>query len=741
MQAPSPPADMRPVPPPGPPAPHGAAGPRRDTPDLSALVGLLRTLWQQRAIFAGVTVTILLLAGLGAGQLTPSYRASAEIILAPRERRTAADAEIGTLPTARPDIASEIEIITSRSLLAGVVAAETLLNDPAFNPAKRKPGGLLHALGLQARAAQADLSPAAQRARAIAMLRDRLSVRPLGRSRVIEISVTAGSGGKAAGLANAIADRYLRARRETGTRMAQKATEGLRSQVESLRQSLEAAERKASRYRRKAGLLDAGAADIARDRLSTLTQDLEKARARRREAADRLSGLERTLRNGGPKAVAERRDTGTMGELRHEMAELQRRQAELAATYGRAHPKMQAIAAELRTQRQALSAEVRGVLAKAREDATLARRRVSALQRRMTRTQARLESRQARRVRLNELERKVTAEREVYQTLLAQLKRRSVAAMAKRPAARVLSRADPPRDPASPNIPLLMGLTLLAAIPTGMGAAILRAHTASGIANRPEAEAATGVPALALVPEIPNPGANRSPADLVLDRPGSLFADATQRLVTGLQYARAQTPLHSILITSPDTREGKSTLALALARVLVRRGERVLLIEADLRKPQLRRTLRQRGRGGLADVLRGEIGIEKALRLDPRSDLHVLHAGLGGPAAGTLIDGPDMAALLTACTRHYDRVVIDAPPVLVVNDTQRLAPLADVTLLALRWGRTRPDMAERALADLKRAEADVAGLAITRIDRRRYAHDGAGDEVAYGREARAYYAG
>jgi Mrp family chromosome partitioning ATPase len=399
---------------------------------------------------------------------------------------------------------------------------------------------------------------------------------------------------------------------------------------------------------------------------------------------------------------------------------------------------MRKIGAELRRQRGEIAAEVRKVLQTLADEVAVAERRVADLDQRLAAARERAAALKERALRLAELDRKVAVERQVYETLLAQLKHRSLATLVQRPLARIISRADPPGAPAAPNVPLLMGLALLAAIPAGVVAAVLRAQFDGGIANRPQAEQATGVPALALVPEVARRQVRRTPADQVLDVPDGLFTESVRRLNTAVRYARAQRPLRSILVTSADTREGKSTLALAIARLLARQGESVLLIEVDLRQPQLRHTLRLRGRAGLADVLRGDLAAADVIGLDPRSPAHVLPGGGGGDAA-RLLHGPDLAALVAACGRHYDRIILDAPPVLLVSDPVQLAPLADVALLAVRWGRTRPDSAAQAVRELSRAEADVVGVALTRVDPRRYGHDGAGDEVAYGAKARAYY--
>jgi Mrp family chromosome partitioning ATPase len=164
----------------------------------------------------------------------------------------------------------------------------------------------------------------------------------------------------------------------------------------------------------------------------------------------------------------------------------------------------------------------------------------------------------------------------------------------------------------------------------------------------------------------------------------------------------------------------------------------VLLVEADLRKPTLAASLGVAGTPGLGEVLRGAAGAETAIGLDPLGPLQVLPAGrLGGGSAGP--GARDLDALLRAAARHYDRIVLDAPPVLLVHETVALGAVADACVLGVRWRRTRPPTLRRALTELARTGTSVAGLALTRIDPRRHAGTGAGDAVAYGRTARAYH--
>jgi uncharacterized protein involved in exopolysaccharide biosynthesis len=728
-------APTAPTPEPSPP-PETTAPARRDMPDLSALVALLGTVWRYRGTFLAVTGLVLGLAAVAVSRLDATYRATTEILLTQRPPRATPEGE-PAVQRARPrlDRASEIEVLTSRKLLGEVVARRDLVRAAAFNPALGREPGLLETLGLAA--APAPMPRERQRARTVGALQQRLTVRPRGQSNVIAVTVEGGDAARAAGLANAVADRYLAARRAADARAARSVTDGLREQVARLRDDLETAERKAQRYRREAGLVTADGTTPAAVRITTLTEQLGRARTKLDDARAKVRAAARA-RERGTAAETAVLQSERLGALRDRAGALRRQRADLATTYGRKHPKIRAVTKKLREQRRAIDRAERDILDGLRADAAVAERRVRRLRDRLATARQRAADRKARAVRLTELERRVAAQREVYETMLAQLKRRTLGPLDDRPDARIISRADPPARPASPNVPLMMALAGLLAVPSGGLAALLRAQLDAGIADRAEAEAVGGLPVLAAIPEVP---ARRrgSPADAVVaGRPG-MFPDAVRRLATTLLGAQPGRTPTSVLVTAPDTRDGKSTLALALARTYAATGEAVLLVEADLRKPHLAATLGIARTPGLAEVLGGAAGADAAIGLDPASRLHVLPAGGPGAARPAGLDTDDVAALLRAAGRHYDRIVLDTPPVLFVHESVALGAVADACVVAVRWRRTRPATLRRALTELGRTGSRTAGLALTRIDRDRYAGTGAGDAVAYGRRARGYY--
>lgn len=713
-------------------------GSARDPTD--GLAELLRALWRQRAVVTGVTVLTLLAAVLAIQAMTPQFRAAATVMLEIRQARVVEVQDVlSGLEGDGATLASEMEVMTSRGLLESVVRRESLLLDPAFNPALAPQGSLLQALGLLPREPPEAPSLDRQRARAVDALLGRLAVRPLGRSRAVEIAVTGPDPVKAARLANAVAQAYLDEQLAVKRSATVQAAAWLEEQVAELRGRVEAAERAVETYRREAGLIEGRDSGLTAQQISELNSELIAVRARRAEAEARLSQVERRLQAGGVTSAAEVLGSELVTALRQEESAVRRNKAELATEYGPLHPRMRNVEAELNDLRANIDSEVRKIVQQLRNETQVARSRELALREAIREQQSKAGGQKQAEVRLRELEREAEAERALFSTFLARLKETSMQQGLQQPDARILSRAEPPRRPNSPNVPVILGLALFAALPAGVGLALMLERLDRGIANLKELESVTGLRSLSLLPRVESALlGGRTPLDYLLRRSASHLAESLRSLHDGLTILDVDQPPRVIMVTSAQPQEGKTTTAAGLARVLARSGMRVLLIEADLRHPGLASTLNLAPGPGLAGMLARGAPMEQALRRDRVKGLHLLPAG-SSPGAVDLLDGKEMRTLLRSCASVYDLVILDAPPVLPVSDARRLARLADKTVFVVRWRRTARDSAALAVRQLRDAGADLAGAVLSQVDRRRHRHFGSGEEAAYTQAARRYY--
>jgi capsular exopolysaccharide synthesis family protein len=198
-------------------------------------------------------------------------------------------------------------------------------------------------------------------------------------------------------------------------------------------------------------------------------------------------------------------------------------------------------------------------------------------------------------------------------------------------------------------------------------------------------------------------------------------------------------PPKSILFTSSYPGEGKTTLAIAFARLLARQGRKVILVDADVRRAHVDDAVELRPRAGLIELLAREAALPEVLAQDPLSPLTIIAAGRGKAKVQTIIDQAALSRLVTQLGQSYDFVVIDGAPILVVSDVRILARVVDATLFVVRWSETAQGDVRSALAQLADAGARVAGVVLNAVDIRRYAGYEYRNPRAYVRAYSRYY--
>jgi capsular exopolysaccharide synthesis family protein len=205
----------------------------------------------------------------------------------------------------------------------------------------------------------------------------------------------------------------------------------------------------------------------------------------------------------------------------------------------------------------------------------------------------------------------------------------------------------------------------------------------------------------------------------VAKQPRSPVSEAFRALRTNLEFAGVDKPIRSILVTSSGPNEGKTTIAANLAAIIAQGGKRVILLDADLRKPRIHRILGVPNRVGLSDVFRGHLDIQSAIHsFDGSEGMSVITSGSLPPNPAELLGSAKMLQILEELKGQADVVVIDCPPSLVA-DAQVLAAKVDAVLLVIQPGHTHIDSAKATLEQLGRADAKVVGAVLNKIPRER----------------------
>ena len=294
---------------------------------------------------------------------------------------------------------------------------------------------------------------------------------------------------------------------------------------------------------------------------------------------------------------------------------------------------------------------------------------------------------------------------------------------------------DPPRLPSAPVSPqplrnLALGLVL--GLLLGLGLAVLRELLDNSV------KAVRDVPALAEVPILAHlafdPAVQKQP--LISNLPSHApRAEAYRILRTNFSFIDVDHASKAFVVTSALPGEGKSTIAINAAIAMAEAGQRVLLLDADLRRPQVETVLRLAGGVGLTTLLVGSASVDEVLQVHAESGLHVIAAGSVPPNPAELLQSRTMHEVLDDLRSRYDVIVIDAPPLLPVTDAAVLASITDGAVLVVRHGKTTRDQLTQAVARLESVESAPLGVILNMVpvkSGKRYGYGGYGYGYGYG---------
>ncbi|MGE4324105.1 MAG: AAA family ATPase, partial [Sphingobium sp.] len=297
----------------------------------------------------------------------------------------------------------------------------------------------------------------------------------------------------------------------------------------------------------------------------------------------------------------------------------------------------------------------------------------------------------------------------------------------------VIERAQPPLSPAFPNKPLILALGLVAAVVVGGGTIAMQEMLVTGMQTVEEAENILGIPVLAAVPKVGRVG---NPADILTERPTSLFAESLRIARASILGVRGTRPPQIIALTSALPGEGKTTTALSFARTLAMNGARTLLVDCDVRRASMRGLLPHANvASGLIELLHGEATLDEVIQ--PSGTENLDHLLVRSPyfSSENLFGDGKMEGLLAQLRQRYESIVLDLPPLIGLADGRFIAALADVAVLVIRWNATPADAASSALGWLKSDGANPVGSIYTMVDTSAEAIGG----LYYSKKYSAYY--
>jgi polysaccharide biosynthesis transport protein len=668
--------------------------------DLQTLIAVMLRRWP---FIAGIGAAVFVVVALVMLAQPRMYTATASIMINPREDRVVgADQALVQGPPSSVIVDSEIEVLRSPRLALAVAESLHLDIDPVWG----SPGA--GSDGMRAAAAK---------------VADATNVQRRALSYVIDVSVTARHPQEAARIANAVVETYLQSTENARLATTARASDWLGQRLAELRQNVQSKEAEAEVFRARTGLLTAEGRTLTEAQTSDIQRAVLDARTDLAEREARHRQVQNLLRSGGSvESIDQALESQTIRDLRRQEAELTRQQAEYESTLGERHPFVARGRAELEDVRRQLAAEISRISQRTRNDADVARARLATLQRSLAASSGQLVSNNEEQVRLRELEREAAAARAVYESFLQRSHEVAGQGALGQTTAHIVSEAAAPTAPSSPRPLLAITIALLAGLIAGALAAFGVEALDDTVKSADDIEQGVGVPALAVVPTISKKALrlmapeDRHPSGYLVEKPLSPFAESFRVLRTSLIYADLQRDTKVVAITSALPGEGKTTCALSLARVAALGGQRVAIIDCDLRRRSLNTVLDIHPRSGLLEVLGGAKSWHEVRGIDEPSGAHVIPLAETPLTPRDMFSLPALERLLDRLRSEYELIILDCAPVLVAADARLVVGQADAAILVARWRKTKIIEAEEAVRQLQPSGVKVLGVAINQFN-------------------------
>jgi polysaccharide biosynthesis transport protein len=726
----------------------------------------LRELWRAivRRKFVLLATIIALTGGTYAyiSQQTPLYTAQTLIHIQTREGQVLQVQGVVEELVADPaTMQSEIQFLTSPAFLRRMVEQLDLVEDPEFNSALRAdadqpsvlellnpmryvPESWLSSISVQKEPSAPAIDPGSQELnRVVGSFANGLWIEQVAGSYVIALDFSSEDPAKAAMIANAMADEYLVSQVEAKFQAAERATEWLGKRIQELRGEVLEAEAKIVEYRSRNNLVDTTDGNPASLQFFQLNSQMALAQAERAGAEARLSQARAMLNaEGGTQAAAAVLNSDVMGNLRGQELELTRRISELSAEMGDRHPMMVTTRGELENVREKMQDEVQRIISDLTNEVAVARARERELQNHMAALQGDAANLDLAEVELRDLTMEADANRQLFATFLTRFREIIEQQELQEADAKIMSAASVPTGPSHPMTELVTMIGFAASLVLGVLLVFVveRWDSGYGFRSADEIQSTLGLRALALVPDLSRRETNGASAeDYIVQKPNSSYAEALQRIRTSLFLADGERTPKTVLVTSSVPLEGKSAIAASLARQSARSGLKVILVDADLRRPRLHEVLGLANQNGLSEVLTGRVSPEAAIKHDERSGLDFLPAGVGVVSPPDLFRTSTMRILLEEMGAYYDLVILDSPPVSAVSDGLTLSGIVDKALYVIRWEQTPRNVVLAGMRQMFEAGADIAGVVLSRVDVKKHARYGYADSGYYRGSYSKYY--
>ncbi len=609
-------------------------------------------------------------------------------------------------------IDTEIEKMRSRTLALDAVRSLHLDKNPAFIKQKAQPW---------------DLSKPGDRAILIDTFLSSLKISRLAQTNLIEIYVTTQRSDLSALIANTLVDKYIEYSFKESYGATQKISTWLNGQLDTLKANLQSSQERMVALQKDVGIIGIGQQEqsVAVSHLAELNRVLVDAQA------DRIlkESAYRSLADSSPGVVAAfAPQDGVLQASRQNLAQLRAQYAAMTQTYGPAYQGVQSLKQQIDTLQSEITKAEAAQVAKAQTAFSSAQSNEGQLRAALSQEEQTAYQNSSKAIQFELAREEYQANRLLYDGIQERLQEAGILAGLHSTSVHVVEDADIPSLPSQPHKILNMAGGLAVGLILGGILALITEAMDTNLRTIEDIETSLNLPLLAVLPKVEGPEilAANFIKQALSGQSGSWskIGEALRGMRTSILLSTAGAPPQVLMVSSTRPAEGKTSIAILEAIIFALNGAKVLLIDADLRRPAVH--LRVKGEYidtsstrnvGLSSVLSGKATWKESIQVWPDlPNLHLLLAGPLPPLPSELLGSKQMENLIADLRAEYDFIFIDTPPVLTVTDASVLGRLADAAVLIVRYGEARRQVIARSVELLQRSGANLLGVALNMVD-------------------------
>lgn len=699
---------------------------RNETPLIREYLAILL---RQKWVVGGIIV-LALLAGLAMTLLaTPQYTASSRIEISRQDQQitNVEGVDKGDRTFDQEFYDTQYELLRTRAIAERVARELRLANNTEFFVAHGlEPENTPFLADNGAAPTREDL--ARREKTAVGLLLGNISINPVARSALVDISYTSGSPTLSAQVANEWARQFIAESNDRRYESTADAREFLERRLAELLEEVEESERKLVNYANENDIVildrveqdgeTVGSTSLVSRNLGAMNQALNEATAQRVR-------LESEARTGGGAATV---NNSALSNLRARRAELRAQYAELMVQFEPGYPAARNLQEQISTLDQAIAQEEARIRGGAGDDYRAAVEREETLRARVNALTGQLRNQERARIQYNLYQNEVDTNRQLYESVLQRYREIGVASVGASNIS-IVDEAQVPGGPSSPNLPLNLLVSLFAGVALAGIAVFLLEQLDEGIRDPAEITPQTGLP---LLGAIPTSGVENEEISEIIRDPKSDLSEAYLTVRSNLAMSTRHGVPKSFMVTSSRPAEGKSTTSYALASVIARTGKRVALVDADMRSPSIHTLFDAKNEDGFSNYLTGTDDLRSLIHETDIPNLWLMTAGRTPPSAAELLSTDRAAEMVAKLLEQFDHVVVDAPPLLGLADAPLISNAIEGVVYVIEARGVPIRGINLSLERLHDSNANLLGAVMTKFSGKESSQYGYGYEYGYG---------